>query len=74
VSTSPYDGRLVARGGGGVSMACGPTPTAWSVQVESFSGVVFGPGQAEATTAASFCTATECASDRTTGTVQLRRA
>jgi hypothetical protein len=67
-------GRLVARGSGGGSVACGPAPTAWSLQVDSFTGVVFGPGQADATPNAFICTATGCASDQTTGTVQLRRA
>jgi hypothetical protein len=67
-------GRLVARGSGGGPAACGPSPTAWSLQVDSFTGVVFGPGQADATPTAFVCTATECASDQATGTVQLRRA
>lgn len=66
-------GRLVARGSNGVSVACGPTPTEWSVQVDSYTGVAFGPGHVEATVNASVCSSFECTQDQTTGRVQLRR-
>jgi hypothetical protein len=69
-----HGGRLVARGSNVVSVPCGPTPTPWSVSVDSFTGVLFGPGQASATVNASVCNLIECASDQVTGTVQLRRA
>jgi len=67
-------GRLVARGSNTILVACGPTPTAWSVQVDSFTGVVFGPGQVQVTVNAFTCTFFECTSDQATRTVQLRRA
>jgi len=66
-------GRLVARGSNGVSVACGPTPTEWSVQVDSFTGVVFGPGPVQATVSAAVCNPFECTQDQTAGRVQLRR-
>jgi hypothetical protein len=67
-------GRLVARGSGGVSVACGPTPTAWSLQVDSFTEVAFRPGQTEVTVSELICTVFECTTGQTTGIIQLRRA
>jgi hypothetical protein len=64
-------GRLVARGGvGNVPMACG---TPWSVQVEPFTGVVFGPGWADATVDVWLCDPFECVSKQVMSSVHLRR-
>jgi hypothetical protein len=70
--TQLHGRRLIAQGGNGVGLTCGPTPTAWSVQVTSFSGVLFGPGRAEADVAASACDSFTCDSDQVTRTVQFR--
>jgi hypothetical protein len=64
-------GRLVADGGAGdFVVACG---TPWSVPVESFTGVVFGPGQADATVNVFMCDAFECVSLVVSRSIQLRR-
>jgi hypothetical protein len=64
-------GRLVARGGvGNVPMVCG---TPWSVQLESVTGVAFGPGRTDATVDVFMCDPFECVSKQVVGSVHLRR-
>jgi hypothetical protein len=64
-------GRLTARGGvGNFTGVCG---TPWSVQLESFTGVVFGPGQADATVDVFVCEPFECVSKQVRSSVHLRR-
>jgi len=64
-------GRLVARGGvSNVPMVCG---TPWSVQLEPFTAVAFGPGRADATVDLFLCDPFECVSKQVTSSVHLRR-
>lgn len=65
--------RFVAQGGAGLDVSCGPNPTGWSVQVTSFTGVVFGPGKAQADISASACDGLTCDQDQVVTTVRLRR-
>jgi hypothetical protein len=65
-------GRLVANGGSGdFVVVCGMP---WSVQVESFTGVVFRPGHADATVDVFMCDPFECVSFGVSRSIQLRRA
>jgi len=66
-------GRFAAQGSGGTGVTCEPTPTAWSVQLGSFTGVVFGPGMAKAQVFTQVCDGFSCDDDQVTRTVRLRR-
>ena len=46
VSVEQRFNRTIARGNGYVYVECSPTPTDWTAQVSSYTGVLFGPGRA----------------------------
>lgn len=68
-----YD-RHLARGDQFASMSCGPQRTAWSVEVSTFTTVVFGPGGADVEAALFARDAFTSDQDSVATEVRLRRA
>jgi hypothetical protein len=65
--------RFRAEGDSGDVVSCAPTPTAWSLEVASSSGVVFGAGPAQANVSAEACDGLTCGQDEVATKIRLRR-
>jgi hypothetical protein len=64
--------RMLAQGSSFASVECSPTPTDWSVQLGSYTGVIFGPGRATLTANANMQNASGSATAHVTQPLQLR--